>query len=719
MQYVGNLLNSVTTFYQELNPATLSGAIDVIVIKHEDGSLHCSPFHVRFGKLQLLRPQDKIVNVKVNGETIPYKMKLGDSGEAFFVFHTDNPVPSEFATSPLVSPSLSPTSESMVTTEEPEELILPESATDNSTINDHTLNSNEEQNPGFKKYLMEKYAKDDSEKPNAANHFDHLILDKKGYIEETPDRIPSPPPNSNINNNQMLYNTSKTLRRVKSDGELDENHHFNHVHDPRHPISLQQHSEPNNAPNPEAKDDVEEEDPNDGVMSDSEVDRRAKPSSDSANKRQPSVIRKLSKWFNNTSNPDLLTDPSVERSESLDSSPESQPIRKQSQHYAKTLRLTSEQLQSLNLKEGINDITFTVNKATCGSRLFLWNCYDHIVISDIDGTITKSDALGHLFNMVGRDWTHLGVAKLYSDITKNGYKILYLTSRAIGQADNTRDYLRGVKQGPFQLPNGPVLMSPDRLFQSLHREVIARQPQVFKMSCLRDIHNLFGEKHATPFYAGFGNRITDAISYRTVDVPVSRIFTIDHTSEVKLELLLDYKSSYTKLNDLVDQIFPPIKLNEANPEFADFSYWKQDLPDIDLLLIDEEVKIEVRKSPELSPKKSPIQSSNTFPIPQKTHMSGLSPRQSGINLFENLTGYKAMGGIPDVDQLDEVRRQLASSPDGSLLRNMDNEQIRQMELKAAQLDLESSESLSSSDEFDGDNEDEYDDDDLGVVQIPA
>jgi phosphatidate phosphatase LPIN len=65
MQYVGNLLSSVTTFYQELNPATLSGAIDVIVIKHEDGSLHCSPFHVRFGKLQLLRPQDKIVRTLV------------------------------------------------------------------------------------------------------------------------------------------------------------------------------------------------------------------------------------------------------------------------------------------------------------------------------------------------------------------------------------------------------------------------------------------------------------------------------------------------------------------------------------------------------------------------------------------------------------------------------------------------------------------------------
>lgn len=41
--------------------------------------------------------------------------------------------------------------------------------------------------------------------------------------------------------------------------------------------------------------------------------------------------------------------------------------------------------------------------------------------------------------MIGRDWTHLGVAKLYTDIARNGYKMMYLTSRAIGQADTTRE----------------------------------------------------------------------------------------------------------------------------------------------------------------------------------------------------------------------------------------------------------------------------------------
>lgn len=71
------------------------------------------------------------------------------------------------------------------------------------------------------------------------------------------------------------------------------------------------------------------------------------------------------------------------------------------------------------------------------------------------------------------------MAKLYTDITRNGYKILYLTSRAIGQADATRGYLRGIEQGGYQLPEGPVIMSPDRLMASLHRLVVTYLPMLF------------------------------------------------------------------------------------------------------------------------------------------------------------------------------------------------------------------------------------------------
>ena len=58
-------------------------------------------------------------------------------------------------------------------------------------------------------------------------------------------------------------------------------------------------------------------------------------------------------------------------------------------NYAKTLRLTSDQLKALNLKPGANTMSFTVNRATCQAYMYYWKYDVPIVISDIDGTITK------------------------------------------------------------------------------------------------------------------------------------------------------------------------------------------------------------------------------------------------------------------------------------------------------------------------------------------
>ena len=40
-----------------------TGAIDIVVVEHEDGSYHASPFHVRFGKLGVMRAKEKLVKV--------------------------------------------------------------------------------------------------------------------------------------------------------------------------------------------------------------------------------------------------------------------------------------------------------------------------------------------------------------------------------------------------------------------------------------------------------------------------------------------------------------------------------------------------------------------------------------------------------------------------------------------------------------------------------
>jgi len=76
------------------------------------------------------------------------------------------------------------------------------------------------------------------------------------------------------------------------------------------------------------------------------------------------------------------------------------------------------------------------------------------------------------------------------------------------------------------------------------------------MACLRDLQHLFLPKQApqstsqpsNPFYAGFGNRITDALSYRSVGIPSSRIFTINSNAEVFLLFIWAQKIDYVGSN---------------------------------------------------------------------------------------------------------------------------------------------------------------------------
>lgn len=46
------------------------------------------------------------VKVHVNGKGIPFDMKIGDAGEAFFVFETDEDVPEDLITSPILEATI-------------------------------------------------------------------------------------------------------------------------------------------------------------------------------------------------------------------------------------------------------------------------------------------------------------------------------------------------------------------------------------------------------------------------------------------------------------------------------------------------------------------------------------------------------------------------------------------------------------------------------------
>ncbi|XP_049294946.1 phosphatidate phosphatase LPIN3 [Anopheles funestus] len=253
--------------------------------------------------------------------------------------------------------------------------------------------------------------------------------------------------------------------------------------------------------------------------------------------------------------------------------------------YRKTLRLSSERIKELNLLDGMNKIEFSVTTAyqgttRCMCYLFKWKHNDKVVISDIDGTITKSDVLGHILPMVGKSWDQIGVAQLFSKIEENGYKMLYLSARAIGQAKTTRGYLQSIRQGDVKLPDGPLLLNPTSLMSAFHREVIEKKPEQFKIACLNDIRDLFPERN--PFYAGYGNRINDVWAYRAVGIPTSRIFTINPKGELKHELTQTFQSTYANMAYIVDQLYPPIKhIEEEDNEYTSFNYWREPVAEID------------------------------------------------------------------------------------------------------------------------------------------
>ena len=83
-----SLLSSVGSFVSsalDFNKATLTGALDIIAVRYDDGSLRVTPFHVRFGKLKLLRSRDKLVRVLVDGAPTELVMRLGAAGEGYFI----------------------------------------------------------------------------------------------------------------------------------------------------------------------------------------------------------------------------------------------------------------------------------------------------------------------------------------------------------------------------------------------------------------------------------------------------------------------------------------------------------------------------------------------------------------------------------------------------------------------------------------------------------
>ncbi|XP_077315190.1 phosphatidate phosphatase LPIN3-like isoform X2 [Lithobates pipiens] len=744
-QLAGSVLGRVRDLYKGVNPATLSGSIDVIVIRQPNGSYQSSPFHVRFGKLGILRSAEMAVDIEVNGEPVDLQMRLGENGEAFFI--------QELEENEEYNPSISPVLHSL-------DML---STHDNNDIGDaspapdapmSTLDT-----PARRQRWSNRRKRSRGDETSGAQDKDGIAVlpscdsiyfsfsdlpdeistlqskDFHSYPEEdrlqlSSSRSPSPKSdselelkilNTSLSENCMEWNwgrlpqvtrtdigsqisqsapssPGRELVEISSTASTDPEFHITKEEDGTFHVTLLEGSEdtpafqvlpdapsasltflPDEALSPDSQevslyfpnsDPHPPPPPNQHNSENVADDNMESPMScvalslcgglaDSWNIPEERFQKYKISYSDFCKNPSLIDNPrlvlqinnkyynwataaplvlcmqsfnqelpqgvidqltqqrmppqsrgwwfswrrrslpnqppvsipkehveqnedhDLNRSEEIVEATEPSAVPEQPCPYRKSLRLTSEQIRSLNLHSGANDVVFSVCtkfQGTCRTRaqIYLWDSTDHIIVSDIDGTVTRSDALGHILPQLGKDWTQPGIVQLYNAIHKNDYKFLYCSARSVGLADITKTFLQGVSEGGYTLPPGPLLLSPSSLFTALHREVVEKTPEHFKIACLSDICQLFPDP--SPFYAAFGNRPNDVLAYREVGVPESRIFTVNPKGELTQDLNSGFKSSYSALCDLVNVMFPPLSSHSTSallsPQFNDFSFWR-------------------------------------------------------------------------------------------------------------------------------------------------
>jgi len=452
----------------DFNEATLSGCVDIIVVPQRDGSLKSTPFHVRFGKLKVLKTSEKIVKIHVNDREANFVMKLGEAGEGYFEKEIVKPVFTDKAALDDIN---------FVA-------IDCEDLNQQQVFGEQVDQAGQSQNDNLKKMLDIKNSKDKTSAQT--NPLEAAGLDENYDIVE---------------DMENAMNASTKLDKKKAEANL-------HLSTPL--MGHQNHRQ---------------------TVSQQQGERHRSSTA--------SPVKKGGHSYN---------------TEFRDGKPVIVKTKK-------TLRPTTEMLSSLNLRIGLNTVTYTVGSRLQGEQsvtghIYYWPIDAKVIISDVDGTITKSDVLGQIMPFIGKDWSQPGIAPLYCNIRRNGYFIMYLTSRAIGQSKLTKDFIFSVYQDGKMLPHGPVVLSPDRCLPSLKREVVFRRPEIFKIATLRDIKKLFPVDH-NPFFGGFGNRETDSIAYRAVGMPLENIYIVNPKGDISHYNGEDTKS-YAILNTDIKGAFPAL-----------------------------------------------------------------------------------------------------------------------------------------------------------------
>ena len=259
----------------------------------------------------------------------------------------------------------------------------------------------------------------------------------------------------------------------------------------------------------------------------------------------------------------------------------------------KSSKLPSHIIEKFDLKEGMNEIQYIVDGFTINSNIYLWNYSDKIVISDFDGTVTRSDVIGQIGVYFGLDWTHKYIAKLYSHIVNNGYKMLYVTARTMYMQTSTKNSLNNIKQDGFSMPIGPMMMNESGYVDAIKTEIIDKVPQEFKIECLLNLLKLF-PNDVEPFYAGFGNKPSDKLAYEKIGIDPGKIYIINEKGEVSKNFKTKCKTNFLLMDEQIDELFPFVYDKGYNSVFYSDNIINNYSPNINTLIDKKEIEDEIK-----------------------------------------------------------------------------------------------------------------------------
>ena len=222
-----------------------------------------------------------------------------------------------------------------------------------------------------------------------------------------------------------------------------------------------------------------------------------------------------------------------------------------------SLKPPSTALASLvsRLQKGKNTLRYSLLNnlhqviAIAEANLYLWEHTVHILVCDVDGTITKSNARGVLDTIVLESYaySHDGVCEFLSHLLEmdDSLRILYLTSRPLTYAQSTRKFLQNLRQNvnesseqeEYALPPGPLFMHPGTLSSVLYSELVSKDVHIYKSDALlRQVVLVFAaagrSNTSNLLISGFGNALTDSVAYETCGISRNDIYMIDKKSQI-------------------------------------------------------------------------------------------------------------------------------------------------------------------------------------------